>query len=97
MELEVDLWATAAISVSAFCLVTKLTLSPLRESAIEDYFDGGIRRKTLAKILVEFGVRACDDEDGPSHCSLTAGSWQHSWREVGSYGAIGVMLIECQD
>ena len=84
MELDVDLGATASISESAFCLVARLTLPPLRQSPIEDDFDGGIGGETLAKVLVELGVRACDDEQGPSHCSLMAGSWQHSWREVGS-------------
>jgi hypothetical protein len=97
LELDVDLGPAASIALSPFWLVAKLTLAPLRESPIEDDFDGGIRGKTLAKVLVELGMRACDDEHGPSHCSLTAGSWRHSWREVGHTGLVEAMLIECQD
>jgi hypothetical protein len=73
LELDVDLGAAASIAVAPFYLVAKLTLPPVRESPIEDYFDGGIRRKTLAKVLVKLGVRACDHEDGPSHYSLMGG------------------------
>jgi hypothetical protein len=73
LELDVDLGAAASITVSPFSLVPKLTLPPLRESPIEDDFDGGVGRKTLAKVLVKLSVRACDDEDGPPHCSLMGG------------------------
>ena len=67
LQFQLDFGALTPIGTSSLGRVRCLPLPALSHPAIENDFDGAVGGKPLAKVLVQIGVPAGDDEQVPSH------------------------------
>lgn len=69
-KLGLDVRSPAPVGMSALDNRSRMSLTTLQDTTIEDYLDRGVGGKAFPEVRVEIPVVASDDEEGAPHLLL---------------------------